>query len=144
MTAKVAATSGETTPTPADTAALLRRVYDALDDVPTLIGLCAPDVVIRYPGKGALAYGGTWRGRDGFVRMLEAHEDEEEILDFDLRDLVAGHDRVVALGFFRGRAKPNGRVWTTEFAHAATFRDGHLTRFEAFFDTAAALEAHRP
>ena len=143
MTAQEAATTGATTREPTDTAALLRQVYDALDDVPALMQLCAPDVVIRYPGEGALAYGGTWRGRDGFVRMLGAHEDEEEILGFELRDLVGRQGRVVGLGLFRGRAKSSGRVWTTEFAHVATFRDGLLVRFEAFFDTAAAIEAHR-
>lgn len=122
---------------------LVERFYAALDDLPALVELIAPDIVIRYPAAGLLAYGGEWHGAEQVVRFLEAHDDAEEIVDFELRELVASGEQVVALGLFRGRAKPAGRPWTTEFVHAFTVVGGRVQRFQAFFDTAAALAAHR-
>lgn len=125
-----------------DNIALVHRFYAALDDVPALLALTARDIEVRYPAEGALPYGGGWRGLDGLVRFLEAHDQAEEILDFEQHDFVGDGDRVVDIGFYRGRAKPSGRVWSTEFVHAFTVRAGRVTMFQAFFDTAAALEAH--
>lgn len=122
---------------------VVERFYAAIDDLPALVELVTPDVVIRYPAAGVLAYGGDWHGTDEVVRFLNAHDDAEEIVDLELRKLVASGEVVVALGLFRGRAKPAGRPWTTEFVHAFTIQDGRIRRFQAFFDTAAALEAHR-
>ena len=122
---------------------VVERFYAAFDDLPALFELITPDVVIRYPAAGVLAYGGDWHGTEEVVRFLTAHDDAEEIVDFELRELVASGERVVALGLFRGRAKPAGRPWTTEFVHAFTVQGGRVHRFQAFFDTAAALAAHR-
>ena len=127
----------------ADDFALVDAFYAALDDVPALLRLCAADAEFRYPAEGRLAYGGRWQGHDQIVRFLEAHDDEEEILDFAVREVLGREGRLVALGTFRGRAKPTGRIWETDFVHAITARDGRVLRFEAYFDTAAAVDAHR-
>jgi ketosteroid isomerase-like protein len=36
-----------------------------------------------------------------------------------------------------------GRTWQTPWIHLFDVVAGHIRRWEAFFDTAAALEAHR-
>lgn len=125
-----------------DDLALVDAFYAALDDVPALLRLCAADAEFRYPAEGRLAYGGRWQGHDQIVRFLEAHEDQEEILDFAVRDVIGREGRLVALGTFRGRARSTGIIWETDFVHVITARDGRVQRFEAYFDTAAALEAH--
>jgi len=121
------------------------RFYRALeeDDVPSVLELCADDVTVQYPAEGALAYGGAWRGRDGLARFLDVHDESEDILAFDVERLIDDGDTVMALGVFRGRAKPEGREWTTSFVHRLTIVGGRLQRWEAYFDTAAALVAHR-
>ncbi len=119
--------------------------YDALDreDIERFIQLCAADAVWIYPPSSALAYGGTWRGRDGIAAFFEAHDAAEEILEFKIDDLLAVGDRVIAMGLFRGKAKPSLREWQTRFVHVITLRDGLWQQFEAHFDTAAAADAHR-
>ena len=123
-----------------------RRVYAALEneDVPGLLSLCSDDIEWRYPAEGLLGYGGVWTGPDATVRFLDAHDAAEDILDFRVDDLVAGGDRVLGLGFFSGRAKDSGTIWQTRFVHDLTIRAGKLVVFEAYFDTAAAVAAHRP
>jgi ketosteroid isomerase-like protein len=122
-----------------------RRVYHALenDDVAGLLRLCSEDIEWRYPAESLLGYGGVWTGPDATVRFLDAHDAAEEVLDFRVDDLVAGADRVLGLGFFRGRAKDSGTIWQTRFVHDLTIRTGKLVVFEAYFDTAAAVAAHR-
>ena len=128
-----------------ENARIVERLYEALeaDDMDAAVALCSPEVEWHYPAFGALSYGGQWTGRDGILRWADAHDEAEEILDFRVEDLVAAGDHVFAVGYFRGRARPDGDTWETRFVHALTIRDGQVIRFEAFFDTAAAVDAHR-
>ena len=64
-------------------------------------------------------------------------------MELRLDEFVARDDRVIVLGMFRGRAKTSTHEWETQFVHAITLHDGLWRRFEAFFDTAAAVDAHR-
>ena len=128
----------------ADALALAQRLYAALeqDDVTPFLDLCAPDAVVEYPAEGRLPYGGTWRGREGIGEFLEAHDAAEEILAFEPAEMDATDGTVLVIGFFEGRARPTGRTWSTTFVHVLTMGDGRLARLRAFFDTAAAVEAH--
>lgn len=123
---------------------LVEQLYAALDeqDVTPFLELCAPDASVEYPAGGQLPYGGTWQGLDGIRQFLEAHDEAEEILVFEPTDIATVDDTAYVRGRFQGRAKPNGSVWSTEFLHVLTTEDGRLTRWQAFFDTAAARDAH--
>jgi ketosteroid isomerase-like protein len=124
---------------------VVERWYEALeqDDMPGVIACSSPHIEIRYPGEGLLAYGGTWRGHDGLAGWAVAHDRAEEILVFEIEAAVAQGDQAVVRGRFEGRARDTGQTWETRFAHALTVHDGLVARMEAFFDTAAAVEAHR-
>lgn len=120
---------------------IAERFYAALidEDVDGLLALCAEDVEVSYPAAGLLPYGGVWRGRDGVAAFLAAHDEAEEILVFERGQMLADADLVLVIGHFEGRARPSGREWSTAFVHALTFSDRGLHRWEAFFDTAAAV-----
>ena len=122
---------------------IAEQLYAALDadDVPRFLELCAEDVSLHYPANDSLAYGGAWEGRPGVARFLDTHDEAEEILDFEVEQMVADGDGVVVIGHFAGRAKPDGGEWSTRFVHLLTITDGQLRRWEAFFDTAAAVAA---
>jgi ketosteroid isomerase-like protein len=61
---------------------------------------------------------------------------------FEVHRFVADGDLVVAIGEFTGRAKQTGLEWSTPFVHLLTIADGRLQRWQAFFDTNAAVAAH--
>ncbi len=129
---------------PADAQAVAERFYAAIeaDDSDAILALCADDMEVVYPGAGQLAYGGTWAGRDGVAGFLDAHDAAEEILEFDVSEMLAEDARVAVFGTFRGRARPDGGEWSTRFVHALTISGGLVRRWEAYFDTAAAVAAH--
>ena len=124
-------------------AAAAEELYAALeaDDVARVVAVCADDVRVTYPAEGRLPYGGSWEGREGIERFLDAHDAAEEIVEFEVRRMVAEGDTVIAIGHFVGRAKPGGGQWSTDFVHQLTITDGRLQRWQAFFDTAAAISA---
>jgi ketosteroid isomerase-like protein len=123
---------------------LAERLYAAVveDDPRPFLALCAPDAVIAYPGEGRLPYGGEWRGRSEIEAFLTAHDGAEEILVFEVVDMLESGQSVTVRGRFGGRAKPGSATWSTRFVHLLTFRAGLLERWEACFDTGAAFDAH--
>ena len=128
------------TSSPAGTAEQLYAAIEA-DDIPRFLELCAEEVSVLYPAEGRLPYGGGWEGRDAVARFMDVHDAAEEILTFEVRRMVADGDTVIVLGDFTGRAKPGGREWSTQFVHHLTITGGLLHRWQAFFDTAAAVDA---
>ncbi len=125
--------------------ALVERAYAALDgdEIEDFIRLCDPSMTVIYPGAGDLPYGGTWNGLEAVARFLDLHDDTEEILDFEPGPMAVDGDTVFVQGFFRGRSKVSGRTWTTRWVHVFDAPAGGLRSWEAFFDTATAIAAHR-
>lgn len=66
-----------------------------------------------------------------------------ETLQFELRDFIAQGNKVVVVGYQRGRAKPTGRLYEIEFVHLWSVRDGKISEFWVYTDTAALVEALR-
>lgn len=126
--------------------AVAQTAYAALerDDTESFLASCADDVEWLYPPTEGIPYGGRWSGRDGVERFLEVHESAEEILEWTRTEFIAQGDRVAVLGRYRGMPKPAGRAWETDFVDVLTVRGGKIARFEAFFDTAAAVRARSP
>lgn len=125
--------------------ALVKRFYAALegDDLDSVARMCAQQIEWVYPNVREVPYCRTWLGVEGVMAFLASHDEEEEILEFRQTDFIAQGDRMAVLGSFRGRVKATGRVWETNFVHVATVGQGQVQRFEAYFDTAAAVEARR-
>ena len=123
---------------------VVQGAYAALDadDLPRFLEFFAADATVRYPASGQIRYGGEWHGHEGIGQFLETHDEIEEILEFEAVAMVAEADSVFVRGFFRGRSKVTGRPWETRWVHAFEVDGGRIKRWEAFFDTAAAIAAH--
>jgi uncharacterized protein len=123
---------------------LVQHLYQAAmeDDLSGLLELCAPDAVWEYPPIEGVAWSRTWHGHEEITRWAELHDAEDAVLDLRPEEYVAAGDRVVVLGFARMRTVATGREWATRFVHAVRIHDGRIQRFEAYFDTAACVEAH--
>jgi uncharacterized protein len=127
------------------TARLVQQLYAAAleDDLESFLGLCAPDAQWVYPEIEGVAWSRAWRGHEEIARWAELHDEEDAVLELRPEEYVAQGDRVVVLGFARMRTTATAREWETRFVHVVRIRDGRVARFEAHFDTAACVEAHR-
>jgi ketosteroid isomerase-like protein len=65
------------------------------------------------------------------------------VLSFELRELIAECDKVVALGNYSWRVRANDREFGGDFAHVWTIRDGRSTEFQECVDTAVGVSAYQ-
>jgi ketosteroid isomerase-like protein len=86
---------------------------------------------------------GTWHGREQVGQFFQSLSDTQEARQFEPREFVAQDDKVVALGHYAWHVKSTGREWESDFVHVFSVRDGKVTRFQEYADTAAIAGAYR-
>ena len=89
------------------------------------------------PGRG------TWRGPEQVGEFFRILSDTQEPRQLELREFVAQGDKVVVLGHYVWHVKATGKEWESDFVHALSVRDGKVTRFQEYTDTAVFGDAFR-
>ena len=107
-------------------------------DITTLLSYLTDD--IQWQGVIGTAahvpFSGERRGKTQvaeFFRQVEASEDFQQ---FEPREFVAQGDKVVAIGHYRAVTKPTGKGFESDFVMVFTLRDGKVSRFQEFTDSA--------
>jgi len=114
----------------------------ACGDREALLALIAEDIEWIIPGTD-WPLAGTWRGHTGLADLLETAARSSET-STQPREFVAQGDRVMVVGFARGRIKATNRMFEDDWIFAVTVRDGKLTRIREYIDTQALAQAAAP
>jgi ketosteroid isomerase-like protein len=124
---------------------VVRNVFEAFGrgDIQGLLSLLAEDVVWFIPGPAEVPFAGERRGHEGALQFFQTLGGAVEFERFEPREFVAQGDKVVAVGFERGRVKATGRTFDNPWALVFTLRDGRVAEFRGYEDTAAVAEAFR-
>jgi ketosteroid isomerase-like protein len=126
----------------------VKRLYDLFKrrEVHSIMDMFADNAVMHGPApSGVVPWGGTYNGRSGVAQFFKTLGESLEPQQFDLNDFIAQDNKVVVLGYQKGRAKPTGRPYEIEFVHVWTIRDdGKFIEFRVYNDTASLVEALRP
>jgi ketosteroid isomerase-like protein len=122
-----------------------RRGWDALNrgDLDTVLGYVHPDVEWRpAQGPGGME-GSVIRGREAYERWLREDLPEvwEEWRGEDLEFTELPGERVLLIGYIRGRGRASGAEVRVPFGQVARFRDGLVVELQGFLDHASAREA---
>ena len=122
---------------------LVRTGLEAFNrgDVDSFLDLLDPGIEAYVPPE--LPNEGTYRGRDGFRRMVEQWNEAWEEFRAEPEKLVAKGDRVVALVRQRGRGRGSGVEVEFPVAYIYEMRDGKLVRWELSADREEALASVR-
>ena len=126
--------------TPVD---VVRAVYEAFARRDAAAILAALDDSLEIYQTPLLPWGGSHRGHAGaqaFFGKLLAHIDSRVSVE---RFIEAGDD-VVVVGRTRGTVHATRRPFDVPIAHVWRIVDGRATRWEAYIDTPAMLEALAP
>ena len=108
-------------------------------DTQGLLALSVEDIEWIIPGeKWPLA--GTHRGQAGLADLLQ-RASEMEISYPEPPEFVAQGDRVLMVGFARGKVKATNRTFEDHFVFAITVRNGKLTNIREYIDTQALARA---
>ena len=105
-----------------------------------LLALVADDIEWIVPGED-WPLAGTHRGRAGVAAAFRKAAEEIPFSYPEPPDYVAQGDRVLVVGFARGKVKATEQAFEDHFVFAVTVRDGKLTHIREYVDTQALARA---
>ena len=105
-----------------------------------LLALCAEDIEWIIPGED-WPLAGTYRGHAGLADLLQKASKNMETSFPNPPEFVAQGDRVLVVGFARGKVKATNRTFEDHFVFAITVRNGKLTNIQEYVDTQALARA---
>ena len=105
-------------------------------DIQGLVALFAEDIEWISPGEG-LPLAGTHRGLARVEGFFQRVSEMLEISFLEPREFVAQGDRVLVVGFSRGRVKATNRAFENNWVIAFTVRNGKVTNVREYIDTLA-------
>ena len=104
-----------------------------------LLALSAEDIEWIIPGED-WPLAGTRHGHAGLADLLETASKSIET-STEPREFVAQGDRVLVVGFAKGRIKATNKTFEDDWIFAITVRDGRLTNIREYVDTQALARA---
>ena len=104
-----------------------------------LLALIAEDIEWIIPGED-WPLAGAHRGHAGLADLLQTASKSIET-STEPRDFVAQGDRVLVVGFAKGKIKATNKTFEDHFVFAITVRDGKLTNIREYIDTQALARA---
>jgi len=104
-----------------------------------LLALVAEDIEWIIPGED-WPLAGTRYGHAGVADLLETASQSMET-STEPREFVAQGDRVLVVGFARGKIKATNKTFEDDWIFAITVRDGRLTNIREYIDTQALARA---
>jgi uncharacterized protein len=112
-------------------------------DIPAILELLSEDVSWTTPGPSdIIPFAGRFDGREGVGRFFAALGGAEAVERFEPGEFIAQGDKVVVLGHYTGRIRANGQADDIEFVHVFTVRDGKITSYRQYNDTAPSIAAY--
>ncbi|HEX4001912.1 MAG TPA: nuclear transport factor 2 family protein [Candidatus Acidoferrales bacterium] len=108
-------------------------------DMQGLLALFAEDIEWIIPGEWPLA--GAHRGRAGVADLFQKAFEKIELSLSEPREFVAQGDRVLVLGFSKGRVKATNRTFEDHWVFDFTVRNGKVTNIREYIDTLAVARA---
>ena len=109
-------------------------------DREALLALVAEDIEWIIPGKD-WPLAGTHRGRAGVAAAFQKASEEVPFSYPEPPEYVAQGDRVLAIGFAKGKITATNRTFEDHFVFDITVRDGKLAHIREFIDTQALARA---
>ena len=102
--------------------------------------LVAEDVIWHLPGT-VPHYSGTYKGPSSVGHYFQELNANIEIEAFEPCEFIAAADRVLVIGWSRGRVKSTGHMFDNRWVMAFRVRGGKIAKFEEYADTQALAAA---
>jgi len=123
-----------------DNVRLTRETFEAFirGDIPTLLSYYDDDIVWEpaYGASGHVPTAGRRQGKAAVAEYFRLVAENFNISRFETTDFIGSGDKVVTLGHYTATT-PMNRTIDSDFAMVATIKNGKVTRFQEFIDSAA-------
>lgn len=112
-------------------------------DIQTLLSKLADDVIwVAVYGAGShVPTAGERRGKAAVAEFFKQVAENINFSRFEPKEFIATGDKVVALGHYTATT-PSKKSFDSDFAMVFTLRNGQVTRFQEFCDSAAINAAY--
>src|SRR6476660_6111810 len=124
---------------------LVQEIYNDFKsgNIEGLLAKIDPNIMWELPEIRNVPFAGKRNGREAVADFFAVVNASQEALRFDAMGYIAQDDRVVSLGTYEWRVYENGRTFTANFAHVFTIKNGTVTAFTEYTDTALAEHAYQ-
>ena len=123
-----------------DNVSLVRNLYDAFGrgDIPAVLGAMSPDVHWHQAESNPYMPGGeAWVGPDAVLKNLFIRLGTEwDGFTVHPKSFHDAGGSVIVEARYSGKYKATGRNMDTQVCHVFGVRDGKVTRFQQYVDTA--------
>ena len=109
-------------------------------DMQGLLALSAEDIEWIIPGED-WPLAGTRRGHAGLADLIKTQSETMETSFMEPREFVAQGDRVLVIGFAKGKIIATNKTFEDDWVFAITVRGGKLTNIREYIDTQALARA---
>ena len=110
-------------------------------DTESVLDLFADDAMLHGPTLSTeiLPWGGTHNGREGARQFFKLLGEGLDIEQFDIIDFIGEREKVMVLGFIRGKGRKTLKPFETYFAHIIRVErnNGKIVEFWVFNDSAS-------
>jgi ketosteroid isomerase-like protein len=124
---------------------LVQQLYGAFGkgDIPTLMNSMSDDIAWHSGGRASDFPGfGPRKGHAEVQDFFKIIAENNEFSHFTPREFYAAGDKVFVLGDYALTLRKS-KKFASDWAHIFTIRDGKVTGFREFLDTALAAECYR-
>jgi ketosteroid isomerase-like protein len=83
-----------------------------------------------------IPWAGPFKGRNGVAKYLRILNEFLKTEEYKIHEYFARSDKVVVLGYQRGKAISSGKPYEIDFVHVWTLRDGKIEKYRGYYDTA--------
>lgn len=126
--------------------AAVQQIYQAFGrgDIPAILNATAEGAVMHHSGPAdVLPWARSYRGATEWSEFFKTLGETVDVEAFEPREFIAQGDAVIALGYYRMKAKRTGSSFESEWAMAWRFLDGKATEVRVYEDTAPMADALR-
>jgi uncharacterized protein len=109
-------------------------------DREAMLALVAEDIEWIIPGED-WPLAGTHRGHAGLTDLLKTESESMEMSVSEPREFVAQGDRVLVVGFARGKVKATNKLFKDNWVFDITVRNCKVTKIREYIDTQALARA---
>jgi uncharacterized protein len=130
----------------AENTQLVKDAYAAFGrgDIAAIVNMC--DENVEWHGvvgtEGVLPQSGVRHGQAAIAEFFKQVADSTDFLSFEPQEFVAQRDRVVVTGRYSARMKPSGHQYSSGWVMLFTIRNGKITKFTEYSDSAQLIRAY--
>lgn len=117
---------------------IVNRAYEAFNrkDFAGLRGLVAENCSWNAPGPADIPWAGHYEGPDQVEAYARKLSDAVHFQSFEPKDFLEQGDTVVVCGAEKAVVNSTGKDYVNLFAHVFTLKNGKITFFQEYADTA--------